>query len=359
MKRVTVLCFSLLVSAVALRASSAPQLFQKAKAQYAGGFFGDALSTLAELEKESQEPESERIRQQLRQALAFYRGACLAELGRSGEAQAEFATFLSELPAAVIDKSAYPKKTVAAFEAARKAVAKRPKSEAEFESIVAAYAAFKMPQSDSGSAGEAWANGPVKHLMTADERREWSRRETPLSRSEFMTEFWARRNPKPGSADNEFRREFEKRIAFADSRFGQDETPGSLTDRGMVFVLLGPPTYIGRKPISPGEDSADPSGLSRYNRHDVDSAVRGATTAGGAAVIVDHMTGPTNTITEPNASWREVWHYRKEVLPKDVPYQSVDFEFITKKGYGKSVLRRDDPAVLASLETGRKAPATR
>ena len=289
-------------------------------------------------------------------ALSFYRGACLAELDRSAEAQAEFATFLSELPATVIDKSAYPKKTVAAFEAARKAVAKRPKSEAEFESIVAAYAAFRMPRSDSGSAGEAWANGPVKYLMTPDERREWSGRETPVSRSEFVTEFWAARNPRPESADNDFQREFEKRVAFADSRFGQDETPGSLTDRGMVFVLLGPPTYIGRKPIATGEDSADPSGLSRYSRHDVDSAIKGASTSGHAAVLVDHMTGPANRLPDANANWREIWHYRKEVLPKDVPYHSVDFEFITKKGYGKNVLKRDDPAVLASLEIGRNAP---
>ena len=30
-----------------------------------------------------------------------------------------------------------------------------------------------------------------------------------------------------------------------DRQFAQDETPGSLTDRGMVFVLLGAPTWIG------------------------------------------------------------------------------------------------------------------
>jgi hypothetical protein len=36
-----------------------------------------------------------------------------------------------------------------------------------------------------------------------------------------------------------------------------------------------------------------------------------------------------------------VWHYRREHLPKDIPYLQVDFEFVTKKGYGQNVLQRD------------------
>lgn len=43
--------------------------------------------------------------------------------------------------------------------------------------------------------------------------------------------------------------------------------------------------------------------------------------------------------------WREVWHYRKENLSAGVPYQQVDFEFVTKNGYGENVLQRDSAAV--------------
>lgn len=50
-----------------------------------------------------------------------------------------------------------------------------------------------------------------------------------------------------------------------------------------------------------------------------------------------------------------MWHYRKEVLPPGAPYQLVDAEFLTKKGYGKNVLQRDPPT-LATLSIASKKP---
>ena len=44
----------------------------------------------------------------------------------------------------------------------------------------------------------------------------------------------------------------------------------------MVFVLLGPPTWVGRKPIRTGEDVNDPKGMSMYSDQDVANALRGA-----------------------------------------------------------------------------------
>ena len=49
-----------------------------------------------------------------------------------------------------------------------------------------------------------------------------------------------------------------------------------------------------------------------------------------------------------SSNWREIWHYRRELLPKGVGYQQVDVEFITKRGYGVNVIQRD-PATLATL----------
>jgi len=70
--------------------------------------------------------------------------------------------------------------------------------------------------------------------------------------------------------------------------------------------------------------------------------------------IVDNMTGPTNTLPDPSKSWLEIWHYRRELLPKGVPYQQVDFDFITRPGYGKNVLQRESPA-LAAMNAARRA----
>ena len=63
--------------------------------------------------------------------------------------------------------------------------------------------------------------------------------------------------------------------------------------------------------------------------------------------------GPGTKAIDSNANWREVWHYRKELLPKSVPYLQVDMEFITKKGYGQNILQRDH-ATITTLEKARQ-----
>ena len=78
----------------------------------------------------------------------------------------------------------------------------------------------------------------MRHLLTSEERRAFVQMFNPVTRSEFVTAFWRARDPRPETMENEFREEFEKRVAFADSHFTEDEVRGSLTDRGMVFVLL-------------------------------------------------------------------------------------------------------------------------
>jgi hypothetical protein len=69
------------------------------------------------------------------------------------------------------------------------------------------------------------------------------------------------------------------------------------------------------------------------------------------------MSSPGVTVRDASADWREVWHYRRELLPAGVPYQQVDFEFITRKGYGKNVLQRDS-AALTTLGAARQKMRT-
>jgi GWxTD domain-containing protein len=189
--------------------------------------------------------------------------------------------------------------------------------------------------------------------MTSEERDAYSRLSDPVQRSEFITEFWKRRDPHPETPENEFREEFERRVAFADQRMAQDETRGSLTDRGQVFVLLGPPTYVGRRPLRTGEDANDANGMMIYTQSDISNALHGKTGA-QAAIIWDKMTGPNNALPNSDGNYREIWHYRRESLPQGISYLQVDFDFITKKGYGKNVMQRDD-RTLSTLETARTA----
>ena len=116
----------LIVMAIAIAASpvpaqSLPELFQKLKAQVKGESWQDALKTMDALDAEAGKPGNEDARKKLQSPLAFYRGVCEANLGRSDEAKASFETFLADRPNVTLDPSMYSKKAVAAFDEARKA----------------------------------------------------------------------------------------------------------------------------------------------------------------------------------------------------------------------------------------------
>jgi len=346
--------------ASSLSAQGLVELFQKAKEQVKASSWAPALATLAALDAESRKEGLEKQRAQLEPVLAFYRAVCLANLEKTAEAQSQFEIYLSTNPNASLDTSLYSKKVVKALENARKEIAARGESIPGVPSLAASYRDFKPSPSPPDPPREDWAEGSVRVLLTSDERRDWSRLSDPVSRSEFVTKFWTARDPKPETAENEFRQEFERRVAFADRNFTQGETRGSLTDRGMVFLLLGPPTYAGRKPIRAGEDSMDPSGNSTVGRHDAQEIAKLGAAAGApsaqTASAIDRISGPGTQMSDSSAgSWREVWHYRRELLPPRIPYQQVDFDFITRKGYGENVLQRDSIS-LTTLDAARKSP---
>jgi GWxTD domain-containing protein len=342
-----------LLFAVSLSASTLPQLLQKAKDQFKLAAYSDALATLDQLESDSAQPGLEKDRAALAPVLPFYRGACLAALDRPAEAQAQFQAFLAFQPNAVLDPAVYPKKVIAALEGARRGLASNKELPVQSGSLAIAYAAFPKPRHEERvTLGEDWAEGPNRFLMTPEERLTFSHLRDAVSRSEYVTAFWKARDPKPETPENEFRDEFEKRVAFADSRFTQGETAGSLTDRGMVFILLGPPTYAGQKPLTSGEDANDRAALFTYRPADVRVASLPGGTTTDTARKVDKVTGPGSSMNEGAKNWREVWHYRRELLPKGIPYHQVDFEFVTKDGYGVNVLQRETQ-VLDTLEKAK------
>ncbi|HVR42431.1 MAG TPA: GWxTD domain-containing protein [Thermoanaerobaculia bacterium] len=89
---------------------------------------------------------------------------------------------------------------------------------------------------------ENWGDGAAQHLMTRDEERAWTRIRSDREAQEFIDLFWARRDPSPGTPQNEWKDEFERRVKFADELFTVGRTQGSLSDRGKVIILLGAPT---------------------------------------------------------------------------------------------------------------------
>lgn len=351
------------VPAAAQTVQSLPELFKQVKQQVADGSWADALGTLATLEREAAKPGQERAQSELEGPIHFYRAVCEANVGRDEQAVAEFAAFLGIQPDAIIDATMYSKKAVAAFAKARTQSVEPPKS------LAIAYAGFRVPTdaADRDPVDEYWADGPVQWIMTAEEKNTWSGLSDPNARVAFVEQFWDSRSALPGAEGRTFRQEFERRVAFADTRLDQDGEPrGSLTDRGMVFILLGPPTYANRRPLRTGDDKNDPSGMyavaSREavlpgKSHGAQSKKAAASTSGKIQAMQYQSDSPANEALETSAEL-EVWVYRGDRLPAGVPYQQVDVHYVTKKGYGKHVMQRE-PEATNTLRAATKQMAPR
>jgi GWxTD domain-containing protein len=91
-----------------------------------------------------------------------------------------------------------------------------------------------------------WANGPVKWIMTAEETAKWKSVKKDADAKAFIDLFWARRDPTPATPENEFKADFDRRVEYANAQFGQARKKGALTDRGRVFIVLGPPYSVSR-----------------------------------------------------------------------------------------------------------------
>jgi GWxTD domain-containing protein len=78
-------------------------------------------------------------------------------------------------------------------------------------------------------------------IMSREEVKIFKRLPDPESRKEFIADFWAKRDPNPDNDVNEFKAEFENRIAYVTRRFKTEGGPGWNTDRGRIYIFMGPP----------------------------------------------------------------------------------------------------------------------
>jgi GWxTD domain-containing protein len=86
-----------------------------------------------------------------------------------------------------------------------------------------------------------WLN-LVKPIVTKTEKEVFLKLKTPEERDKFIKLFWARRDPRPDTLENEFYREYMKRVRYADLHFGHNSPKkGHETERGYFYLLLGPP----------------------------------------------------------------------------------------------------------------------
>jgi GWxTD domain-containing protein len=88
------------------------------------------------------------------------------------------------------------------------------------------------------------AEGPLVYLVSADSLAVWKSGLSLPAKREFMTRFWTRRDPTPGTPRNEMREAFYAKIDKANRTYsegGAKSTPGWRTDRGRIFIKYGEP----------------------------------------------------------------------------------------------------------------------
>src|ERR1051325_698322 len=197
---------------LSLFAITLPELFKQAKDEFSAGNYKQSLADFDALDAESQKPGFVADHAKLAPVILFYRGANLAALGRKDEAKDVFINYLSYVPGASIASPPFPKSVIEVFEVARKEVAGKNNT------LLALYAQFKPREGWALAADENWPESPVRYLLTAEQKKQYAALSAAAQREAFVNSFWAAFDPTPGTPQNEFRAEFERRPEAVDRK---------------------------------------------------------------------------------------------------------------------------------------------
>lgn len=156
-------------------------------------------------------------------------------------------------------------------------------------------------------------NGPAQWIATKEEKREFAKLTGEAEAKAWVELFWARRDPDPKTAVNEFALDFEQRVSAADKLFSWEKQRGALTDRGRTLIVLGRPNKV----------QSIPAG-----------AVGGGQLGEGSGWQAERAEGQGAV---------EVWEYRPDQLPKGIKANQVLFIFVeSRPGLKDFVLSRTD-----------------
>lgn len=276
----------------------------KAKTEIAAGNNAAGLRLLHEATAGAAALTDLRQRSAALSAIHFYSALASSGLGDQEQAQSDLRSFFLYSPGSKLDTSRFPREFATLFTSVQRDVTRGRASPASFDD---AYPGYPPAVASSTWPVDTWgASSEFIILGTAEEKEQWGHLPDAAARRKFIDDFWAVRDPEPSTKLNEARIDLLRRIAFADAAFmeGADDR-GSLSDRGRVFVLLGPPTRVSVRPLTRGEAPWSPQ----------------------------------RTIDVGNAM--EQWTYFREQLPKKLPHNEVVFRFISDGGSTTRKMQHD------------------
>jgi len=111
-----------------------------------------------------------------------------------------------------------------------------------------------------GGVYKKWLDEDVRWIITDEELSAFKKLANNAERDVFIEGFWQRRDPTPDTAENEYKEEHYRRIAYANEHYAAG-MPGWRTDRGRIYVMYGPPTSIDSHPMGgPYQRSSEEGG---------------------------------------------------------------------------------------------------
>jgi GWxTD domain-containing protein len=94
---------------------------------------------------------------------------------------------------------------------------------------------------------KSWLNEDALFLISAEGRRRFLDLASDEERLEFIGQFWRNRSLDPDGIENVFEEEYYRRFVYANQHFG-GHWDGWKTDRGRLYIMLGPPDEIDSYP---------------------------------------------------------------------------------------------------------------
>ena len=111
-----------------------------------------------------------------------------------------------------------------------------------------------------GGVYKKWLEEDVRWIITDEELSTFKKLTNNAERDQFIEAFWRRRDPTPDTAENEYKEEHYRRIAYANEHFAAG-IPGWRTDRGRIYIMYGKPDTIDSHPMGgPYQRSAEEGG---------------------------------------------------------------------------------------------------
>lgn len=160
-------------------------------------------------------------------------------------------------------------------------------------------------------------------------------------REVFLDRFWKDLDPSPGTAANEAKKEFERRVAYANAHYSESEK-GIYTDRGMIYIRYGQPDDIQVQVMPVGDSSLD-----RVLTGEQDRVLDRDRSAYDEEDMLLRRPGDRRAgVMAADERAYEIWYYDlrgRELFPFQTEHPKrhigMKFVFVDDGGYGNFVLR--------------------